>query len=416
MAFLKSFLPALGLFAVAAGPSVAQEGQDKEALRKKLLQEVEKRIQQEEERILKDIERVIDEELGRFRKPGTPSAPPPAPRKVEPAPPRPVPPLAPAPRKSRGFMGVMPADLAPEELKPLGIDHGVRVAQVVEGGPADDAGLRTGDVILSVDGKAVASSQEVPPLVQAAGAGATLRVEFLRKGRKRMTEVVLGAHPEDVPGGAPPAPAAPPAAKPDGLLERMKKFFEPAAPKGDDTFTLEEQTIEQLRSMLEQLGLPGDQVDELFEKGDDGKYRLSETYREMLKSLLGGRPGLDPEPPTPPAPPKKPAPPKPAPKPAAKPWLGFQPEEVPDEIRAQLDLPEGVGLLVSEVVAGSPAEKAGLRRNDILVKIDGAEVKGEKDLAGFMAKARPGQKAALMILRKGKSQALTVTLGERSEE
>ena len=100
---------------------------------------------------------------------------------------------------------------------------------------------------------------------------------------------------------------------------------------------------------------------------------------------------------------------------AVRPWLGLQPEELSDELRAQLDLEEGTGLLVSDVLEGSPAQKAGLRKNDILLKIDGKPVKGEEMLAGYMKSARVGQESTLTVLRKGKEQTYKVTLAERKD-
>jgi serine protease Do len=125
----------------------------------------------------------------------------------------------------------------------------------------------------------------------------------------------------------------------------------------------------------------------------------------------------DPEPD--PAPRKKTEPRKAEPKKAeprgSRPWLGLQPEELPDELRAQLDLGEGEGLLVTQVMAGSPAEQAGLKKNDILTKIDGQAVKGEESLAKFMASAKPGQEASLTVLRKSKTQTIKVTIGEKKD-
>ncbi|HLF92016.1 MAG TPA: PDZ domain-containing protein, partial [Planctomycetota bacterium] len=75
----------------------------------------------------------------------------------------------------------------------------------------------------------------------------------------------------------------------------------------------------------------------------------------------------------------------------------------------------GTGLLVSDVLPESPALKAGLKKNDILLKLDGKAVKGEEALAKYMQTAKVGQEATLTILRKGKEQTLKATIGERKE-
>ncbi|HEX7898631.1 MAG TPA: PDZ domain-containing protein, partial [Planctomycetota bacterium] len=188
----------------------AQDNND--ALKKKILQDVEKRLKAQEERLLKDIERVIDEELGR-------------PKAAAPAP-KPDAPKAEAPKKGRGYMGVRPGDLSDEEKAELKIKSGIKVVEVVEGGPGEKAGLRKDDVITAIDGKPVDSPQEVPAIVQAAGAGAKLKVDILRAGEKKSIDVTLGKHPLDEQQGK----AEPP--KEGDLRERLKKFKE-AEPKQD---------------------------------------------------------------------------------------------------------------------------------------------------------------------------------------
>ena len=112
--------------------------------------------------------------------------------------------------------------------------------------------------------------------------------------------------------------------------------------------------------------------------------------------------------------PRKAEPKKAAPK-ASRPWLGVQPDDLPEELRAQLDLAEGEGLLVIQVMPGSPAEKAGLKKNDVLTKIDGKAVKGEESLASFMSTARVGQEVTLTVLRKSKEQKYQVTIAEKKD-
>jgi len=74
----------------------------------------------------------------------------------------------------------------------------------------------------------------------------------------------------------------------------------------------------------------------------------------------------------------------------------------------------GTGLVVREVTAGSPAARAGLKAGDRVVKLDEEEVRdAEKFLKGVAAR-KPGDKLKLGVLRDGKEQSLTVTLGERA--
>jgi type II secretory pathway component PulC len=420
------------LLGLAFAASAVAQDQDKEALKKDLLKEVEKRLRSEDERLLKDIEKLIDEELKGGAK-GAPKAVPKPEPKGDPK----AEPKAEAPkRKGRGYLGVRLIELTDEDKKDLGVKSGLKIGEVVDGGPAAKGGLEVDDVILTLDGRAIDSTQELAPIMQAAGAGASMKVEYLRDGKKKTATVVLGAHPADAP--APQAEPRKDQGKGDeDLRERVKKFLQkketpqdghppkakPAPDEGggglDDLFAVDEETFDQFREMFEKFGVDPEQF---FEKGKDGKYRLNDQMKEMFKNfnfkdfLPKGIPGLPEDEPPPPKR-KKSEPPKAEPKnaqpKAVRPWLGIQPEELPDELRAQLDLPEGEGLLITEVVAGGPAEKAGLKKNDILTKIDGKAVKGEESLAKFMSSAKAGQEATLTILRKSREQSIKVTIGEK---
>jgi len=410
-------LTALLLSLALAVPAMAQD-QDKDALKRDLLKEVEKRLKSEEDKLLKDIEKVIDEELQRAGK-----APKAAPRAEAPAP----------KRKVRGFMGVKLMELSDEDKKDLGVKGGLKIAEVVEDGPAAKAGLQADDVLLAVDGRDIDSMQELAPLMQAAGPGTKVKLDVMRDGKKKSMTVTLAPHPADL------QPAEPPKEQGKGgddLRERVKKFLERKdAPKDEtkpkakgkpapdddgtgDLLAFDEDTFDQFREMFEKFGVDPEQF---FEKGKDGKYRLNDQMKEMFKNFnLDKFKDLLPkseEPEEEPAPqkraePRKAAPQKAEPK-ATRPWLGVQPEDLPEELRAQLDLPEGVGLLVTQVVAGSPVDQAGLKKNDILTKIDGKPVKGEESLAQFMASAKVGQEVTLTVLRKSKPQTLKVTVGEK---
>ncbi len=420
MNIAKSLLVAAGWLGLLGGAAAAQD-QEKQDLRKKILEEVEKRLKQEEERLLKDLEKLLEEELGKKPQPAPPPVPPkpepPKPPPPKPEPPTPEPPKpAPQATKARGFLGIRVAELSDEDRKAPGVKGGLRVVDVVEGGPAAKAGVQAGDILTALDGRAIDTPQELPAIIQAAGAGAKVKLEILRDGKKQTLTATLDRHPSD------PAPAEPPKREepkkegaPGDLRDRIRKFLErPEPPKAQDPKgeapsdflpAIDPDLFDQLKEKLDPLGVD---LDQFFEKGKDGKFRLNESYRDILKGLdlrrfFGDEPKAEPGKPAPPA------------APAGRPWLGLQPEDVPDDLRAKLDLEEGVGLLVAEVVPDSPAEKAGLKKGDVLVRIDGKPAKGEEALAAFMRSARPGQEATLTILRQGKEQALKVTLAQRKE-
>jgi putative serine protease PepD len=77
-------------------------------------------------------------------------------------------------------------------------DGGVAVEEVTAGGPADDAGLRTGDVIVAIAGDEVASPDEVRAAIDSRNPGDAVEVRIRRGGDERTVRVELGERPDEV--------------------------------------------------------------------------------------------------------------------------------------------------------------------------------------------------------------------------
>jgi serine protease Do len=93
----------------------------------------------------------------------------------------------------RGAIGVnFEARTSPAALRVLGADHGIVISSVQKGSPAERAGLKRGDVILSVQGKPIRSGDELVALVSETPIGGKLRIEYLRDNRTSSTEVEVG--------------------------------------------------------------------------------------------------------------------------------------------------------------------------------------------------------------------------------
>jgi serine protease Do len=75
----------------------------------------------------------------------------------------------------------------------------------------------------------------------------------------------------------------------------------------------------------------------------------------------------------------------------------------------------GSGVTVSNVIAGSPAESAGLKVGDTITSVDGRDVKSGDDLVADIASRKPGSKAKLAYVRSGKKEETTVTIADRSK-
>jgi serine protease Do len=75
----------------------------------------------------------------------------------------------------------------------------------------------------------------------------------------------------------------------------------------------------------------------------------------------------------------------------------------------------GSGITISTVVAGSPADQAGLKVGDTIVAVDGKKVTKGEQLVADIAARKPGSKATLTFLRNGKQQDATVTIADRAK-
>lgn len=94
-------------------------------------------------------------------------------------------------------------------------------------------------------------------------------------------------------------------------------------------------------------------------------------------------------------------------------YLGVATRPLAPELRAQTDLPAGVGLLIDAVSPGSPAARGGLERFDVLHKFDDQLVCAAEQLTALVEAAGKDKEVALTLLRGGRQQVVTVTLGER---
>jgi serine protease Do len=100
---------------------------------------------------------------------------------------------------TRGRIGVQIQEVNAQFADAFGLDRprGALVGAVVEDGPAAKAGVKTGDVILSVDGKPVERSTQLPSVVSAIKPGTAARLEVWREGATKMINVKVDEFPEE---------------------------------------------------------------------------------------------------------------------------------------------------------------------------------------------------------------------------
>jgi serine protease Do len=97
------------------------------------------------------------------------------------------------------------------------------------------------------------------------------------------------------------------------------------------------------------------------------------------------------------------------------PYLGVLTTDLSPEDAGRFDLPVGSGALVEQVVRGTPAREAGVRKGDIITALGDARIASYGDLLGALRDHEPGDRVTLTIFRNGEDKKLEVTLGERSQ-
>ncbi len=96
-------------------------------------------------------------------------------------------------------------------------------------------------------------------------------------------------------------------------------------------------------------------------------------------------------------------------------WLGVKIQSVGEDMVESLGLDKPSGALVADVTATGPAEKAGIKAGDVIVKFDGKDVDQMRDLPRLVARAPVGSTVTVEIMRKGKPQQIEVELGRLEE-
>ncbi len=165
-------------------------------------------------------------------------------------------------------------------------------------------------------------------------------------------------------------------------LEELRKKMRAAIEKKD---------LKEIEKLLEQIGPPR------FGPRAEGR---PEGGRPEGGRPEGGRPEGRPGPGGPPGREGRPGEER-------RPRLGVTVERLEGPLAEQLNLPKGVGLLVTDVAKDTPADKAGVKKNDILVKFGGKDVPGEEEKFVEVV-SKSGGKAEVVVLRKGSKETLAV--------
>ncbi|MDE3017869.1 MAG: DegQ family serine endoprotease [Nitrospirota bacterium] len=94
-------------------------------------------------------------------------------------------------------------------------------------------------------------------------------------------------------------------------------------------------------------------------------------------------------------------------------WLGVSIQELSPELASHFGLSEAKGVLVSDVLDGSPAKKAGLERGDVILEFDGKAVESPTHLRNIVAQTPVGKKTTVKFVRNKDQRTLDVTIAEQ---
>lgn len=179
---------------------------------------------------------------------------------------------------SRGFLGITVNEVSPDLQEAWGLtsDRGAVVQSVTPGMPADQAGLKRGDIITAIDGRDVATSDEVVRIISAKGPGSKVRLTALRGGKEMSFTANLGDREEGMGVSRTSGPGS-------------------ETPKESNETKLGITTEDLSPQILQELGLPSDtdgvvvtrvsRVSEAYEKGVGDGDVITEVNRVPVGSL-----------------------------------------------------------------------------------------------------------------------------------
>jgi len=249
-----------------------------------------------------------------------------------------------------GWLGVTPSDVSDDKAKDLKLSaaRGVYIEEVEKDSPAEKAGLKSGDVILEFNGQRVEGVVQFRRLVRETPPGHTVSLSVWRDGRSQTLNATLATVNDQFSRQFNLNLNSPSFAfampAPSARLTPPSPAQPMIAPNAPDIYSFTQ---------------PGGRGDGYFYFGNT-------------------------------------------------PTIGVNTQNLSGQLGSYFGAPDGEGVLVQSVVSDSPAEKAGLKAGDVIIKLDGNRVRTQGDLQSELRDKRDDKTVQLSILRKGSEMTITV--------
>ena len=249
------------------------------------------------------------------------------------------------------YLGVYLEEVTPERVKELGLseERGAVVMKVVEGGPADKAGLKENDVVVSFNARRVDSVRELQRLLSETPADRSITIEVIRGGSHQTLNATLSKR------------------SPEFQLLRPELADKEAMKHAE----------EELKRSMETL------------KSEQEKWQTMPRDFGNFAFVAPGQYGF-----------------------FSGSRLGVSVESLTDQLAEYFGVKDGHGVLVAHVDENSAAAKAGLKAGDVIIAIDNEKIDSVNSLVKSLSKKESGS-VAVKILRNRSEQIINVTIENR---